>query len=255
MPNYTNYGVTSQRPVTRDSLRARRCITCTYDPKFENISRAKTMRIHSVQIGRVLTEGDPRSSDSATSQWTTGFYKTPIAGPVQITKTSIQGDEVADTKNHGGPDKALLCYAASNYEAWASERPELGMGPGGFAENLTIQGACETTVCIGDRWRVGSCEFQVSQPRQPCWKISRRWGDKSLLKQVAQSGRTGWYLRVLQEGTLQQGDEIELTDQLYPDWTIEEANHVLFGRSADRGRTMELMNLPELADSWKKSIA
>ncbi len=136
--------------------------------------------IKSIQIGRVISEGDPDSRDIGDRLWTTGFYKKPVAGPVQLGTEGIVGDSVADLRVHGGPDKAVLCYAGSHYQAWAADHPELEMNAGALGENLTIVGADETTVCIGDRYRIGQCEVEVSQPRQPCWKIARRWGVKTL---------------------------------------------------------------------------
>ena len=211
--------------------------------------------IASIQLGSVITEGDPETRDALTRQWTTGFYKQCSRGPVEVQALGIVGDAVADTRNHGGLDKAILCYANSHYVDWKSEHPELNLSPGALGENLTINGADEARVCIGDRYRVGDCELEVSQPRQPCWKIARRWGVKTLTKEVAQTGRTGWYVRVIQEGTLDTGDTFELMDRPHGDWTVSRANDVLFGREVDRMAVIELMNLEKLADAWKKDIA
>jgi MOSC domain-containing protein YiiM len=128
------------------------------------------------------------------------------------------------------------------------------MTAGALAENLTLAGIDETGVCIGDRFRVGDCEIEVSQPRQPCWKIARRWGVKSLTKEVTQTGRTGWYIRVITEGTLEVGQQLERLDRPNPDWSVARANDVLFGREADRMAVFELMNLKELAEAWRKDI-
>ncbi len=210
--------------------------------------------VSSIQVGKVRTEGDPDARDVLHRRWTTGFYKMPVAGPVRVGPLGIEGDAVADTVNHGGADKAILCYAASHYESWNAEHPELAMGPGALAENLTISGARETDVCIGDTYQVGSCQLQISQPRQPCWKIARRWGVKTLTKEVTQTGRTGWYVRVLQSGQLHVGDEYKLLQRPKPDWTVARANDVMFGRIADRLAVFELMNLSELAEAWRADI-
>lgn len=211
--------------------------------------------VQSVQIGRVITEGDPQSDDVLDRQWTTGFYKTPVAGPIFLGRMGFQGDAVGSTQFHGGEEKAALCYAASHYQQWHHEHPTLNFGPGGFAENLTLVGTDESTVCIGDQYDVGQCQIQISQPRQPCWKISRRWGVKTMTKEVTQTGRTGWYIRVLKEGTIQAGDKMKLIDRPQPKWSIARANDVLFGREVDRLAVIELMNLTELSNEWKEALA
>lgn len=217
--------------------------------------RPMNFTIDSIQIGSVRSEGNPASKDLLDRHWTTGFYKQPQTGPVQLTQLGLRGDAVADTRNHGGPDKALLCYAAIHYDRWREEFPQLPLSAGGFAENLTVGGADESSVCLGDTFRIGDCEVQVSQPRQPCWKIARRWGVKTLTKTVTQTGRTGWYLRVLREGDLQPGQRAELLDRPHPDWTVARANDVMFGREVDRLAVIELMGIRELAESWKKDLA
>ncbi len=211
--------------------------------------------VQSIQVGKVRTEGESAAPGILRRRWTTGFYKQPVAGPVTVGPLGIEGDAVADTVNHGGPDKALLCYAASHYPTWLAEHPDLKMGPGALAENLTISGVTEADVCIGDLYQVGSCQLQVSQPRQPCWKIARRWRVKTLTKEVAQTGRTGWYVRVIRSGQLNVDDECELRQRPNPDWTVARANDVMFGRLADRAAVFELMKLQELADAWRADIA
>ena len=224
-------------------------------PGKRNNMATAPITIASIQVAEIITEGDPNTRDVLTRKWTTGFYKRPVSGPVQTRTLGIIGDSVADTKNHGGIDKAILCYANAHYRDWLTEHPQLPMSPGALGENLTLEGADESSVCIGDRFRAGTCELEISQPRQPCWKIARRWGVKTLTKEVAQTGRTGWYVRVIQEGTLQNGDSLELLDRPHRDWTVARANDVLFGREVDRMAVIELMKLDKLADAWKKSIA
>lgn len=216
--------------------------------------------VESIQIGRVRTEGDPSARDLTHRVWTTGFYKLPVAGEVDVGSLGLVGDEVADTRHHGGPDKAVLCYAASHYPLWNDEYPDLPSAPAGFSagglgENLTVAGADESDVCIGDLFRLGSCRLQVSQPRQPCWKISRRWAIKTFTKRVTQSGRTGWYCRVIAAGRIASGQRLELIDRPHPNWSVARANDVMFGREVDRMAVFELMQLSSLAESWKRDLA
>ncbi len=204
--------------------------------------------------------------------WTTAFYKFPVAGRRTIHHLGVAGDEIADHKNHGGTDKAVLAYSAEHYPIWHQELSALDFaGPqtaehglksfnfGAFAENLTVAGQNELSVCIGDRYQIGANEensvlLEVSQPRQPCWKISRRWKHKTLTKLVAETGRTGWYFRVLKEGTVGVDDEVKLILRRHPLWTIARANDVLLGREMDRYAVGELMAMEELSASWKASL-
>ncbi len=213
------------------------------------------IRIDSIQIGKVITEGVPGSDDPDQREWTSAFRKSPVDGPVELRDNRIVGDEFANKTGHGTPDKAILCYPSGHYAAWNEEHPEIHFSGGGFGENLTLAGVTENEVCIGDRWKTAECEFEVSQPRQPCWKISRRWQCHSLLKEVTQSGRTGWYLRILTAGRLEQGETIELIARPNPQWSIARANAVMFNRKSDPVAIDELMNLQELSPEWKKSLA
>lgn len=213
------------------------------------------MKIHSIQIGKIVTEGDPNTRDVTKRLWSSAFDKRSVADKVAMGELGIAGDEVADKKHHGGIDKAVLCYSASHYDWWQLEYPDLNIQPGGFGENLTFTDLDESTVCIGDRYTLGTCIVEVSQPRQPCWKIARRWGDKTLTKVVGQTGKTGWYVRVIQPGTCQAGDPVQRTHRPNESWTVGRANDILMGRESDRYATMELMQLPELADDWKADLA
>ena len=229
--------------------------------------------IVSIQVGKVREEGSPGATEPLQRFWSTAFYKTPVHEPVRVESLGITHDEVADHRFHGGVDKAVLAYAAEHYPLWLAElrrddflQPddnECGLAAFGFGamgENLCITEQSEQAVCIGDVYTLGDPAaggviVQVSQPRQPCWKISRRWKHRTLTKRVGQTGRTGWYYRVLQPGRIQTGDTVVLAERLHPDWNIARANDVLMGREADRFATSELMAIPELSADWKQSLA
>jgi MOSC domain-containing protein YiiM len=218
-------------------------------------------KIVSIQRGRVVTQGDPGCTSGENRVWTSAFRKTPLQGPVLVTAQGIDGDEVGDPVAHGGVDKAVLLYADRHYQTWQAEYPGLPWAEsgetlgGGFGENLTLDSFDETSVCIGDRFAIGQVVLEVSQPRQPCWKINRRWGDSSLLKRVAQTGRTGWYARVIKEGWIDTNDRVDLIHRPYPDWSIASANDILMGRLADAAAQAELLLIPELSQAWKVSIS
>ncbi len=128
------------------------------------------------------------------------------------------------------------------------------MSGGGFGENLTIAGQTEATVCIGDRYAIGNVVLEVSQPRQPCWKLARRWRISDLPKRVIRTSRTGWYLRVIQPGTIAAADEIQLLSRPHPEWTLVRANQVFYLKGGQTPERSELAGLPELADAWREEL-
>jgi MOSC domain-containing protein YiiM len=126
---------------------------------------------------------------------------------------------------------------------------------GGFGENLTIAGLTEAAVCVGDVWRAGAVLLQVSQPRQPCWKLARRWRVKDLPARVVETGRSGWYLRVLSEGDIEAGYGLELLARANPEWTIARANRVLYFHRNDPDESAALAAVPGLSSSWRESLS
>jgi MOSC domain-containing protein YiiM len=208
----------------------------------------------SIQVGQPRTYSGS-FVDGAPTEWTTAFVKTPVTGPVLVHATQIAGDAQADLENHGGPDKAVLAYSADHYPLWRNELAEPDMPHGGFGENLTIAGLDEDAVCIGDVWSIGPVRFEVSQPRQPCWKLARRWNRPWLLKRVIESGRTGWYLRVLTPGSIAAGLPVNLEQRPHADWTVARANRVMYDKHAALDDLEQLASLSVLADSWRAVFA
>lgn len=206
----------------------------------------------SVQAGRKRAFHDPNSD----RQWQSAIVKNPVAGPVTVHATGIDGDQQVDRVNHGGVDKAVLAYSADHFDRWREQYADNESSPsigGAFGENLTVKFQAEADVCVGDIFQVGSCKLQISQPRQPCWKLSQRWGLADLSNRVMESGQTGWYLRVIETGQLEAGDSIALIDRPHPEWTIRSANDVMYvDRSAARDR--ELAACPALSGAWKDQL-
>src|SRR5262249_47371619 len=145
--------------------------------------------------------GTPGAADPLEQPWTSAYYKDPVTGPVKLGRLGLEGDQQADRRVHGGPDMAVLAYSIDHYPVWRRELGIESMGPGGFGENFAVAGRDERTVCVGDVIAIGDARLQVSQPRGPCANISRRWKRADLLKRVTENGRSGWYLRVLDEAT------------------------------------------------------
>ncbi|MEM7488078.1 MAG: MOSC domain-containing protein [Pseudomonadota bacterium] len=170
----------------------------------------------------------------------------------RVTETGLVGDEQADLAAHGGPGKALHVYPADHYAAWRAELGENArFAPGGFGENLSIAGWTEADVCIGDVWTLGTTRLQVSQGRQPCWKLAEHVGDKRMVKLVTRSGRTGWYLRVLEPGEIAAGDTVTRTERPHPDMPVARAAAAIFDARAPEGEVRAVAAVPELDESWR----
>src|ERR1700676_581466 len=208
----------------------------------------------SIQIGTPQDYGFEDAVDPHDKPWKTGFFKTPIEGPVYVGATNLAGDGQADLKKHGGVDKAVLAYSADHYPNWRDQLRMPDMPCGAFGENLTIAGLTEELVCIGDIFRVGTVTFEVSQPRQPCWKLARRWRRHELTGLVVRNGRSGWYLRVLEEGWIEAQMPVALIERPNPAWSIARANKILHHCKTDLPLTLELANVPRLADSWVEEL-
>lgn len=160
------------------------------------------MKVLSVNVGlprEVLWRGRPI---------TTGIFKEPVVDRVPVRALNIDGDRQADLRVHGGADKAVYAYPSEFYELWRRERPELDFGWGQFGENLTTEGLLDGDVNVGDRFRVGTAELVVTQPRLPCYKLGIRMGRDRFVKEFLERGLLGFYLSVAREGEVAAGDRI-----------------------------------------------
>ncbi len=138
----------------------------------------------------------------------TGIFKHPIDGRVAVQAHGLNGDQQGDLRLHGGIDKAVYVYPKEHYDFWQKQYPDLALPWGMFGENLTTEGALEDAMHISDRWRIGSAEFEIVQPREPCYKLGVKFGNPKVIKQFLTSGRSGWYLKVIQEGEIGTDDAI-----------------------------------------------
>jgi MOSC domain-containing protein YiiM len=143
----------------------------------------------------------------------TGIFKDPIAGRVMLRKLNLDGDRQADLTVHGGPEKAVYAYPGEHYPFWKRELPDMDLPWGVFGENFTTEGLLETETNVGDRFRIGSAEVMVTQPRMPCYKLGIRFGRADIIKRFLVSERSGFYFSVLQEGEVGAGDEFELLEK------------------------------------------
>ena len=165
------------------------------------------MKVLSVNVGL------PRIVEYRGEPVATGIFKEPVGGRVAVNEINLAGDAQADLRVHGGWSKAVYAYPSEHYEFWKRELPEMSLPFGIFGENLTIEGLLEANVGVGDRLRIGTAEFQVTQPRQPCFKLGIRFGRGDIIKRFAKSGRTGFYLAIEKTGELGAGDEIALVSR------------------------------------------
>jgi MOSC domain-containing protein YiiM len=183
---------------------------------------------------------------------TTGIFKEPIAGPRRVHRLGIAGDGQADLRYHGGPDQAVYAYPAEHYAYWAKELARGGMTFGQFGENLTTEGLLEEGVRVGDVLRVGGAALQVTHPRLPCSKLAMRMEDgKGFVKRFQQSGRVGFYLRVLQDGQIAAGDSIELTPSPEPSVSIAEFLQAHLAKLKDPAAIARVLAAPGLSQGWR----
>ena len=208
----------------------------------------------SLQVGQPRTVRSNGETDPVDQVWRTGFFKEPVSGSVWLGKTNLDGDGQADLENHGGPEKAVNVYPAEHYPYWAQAIKLTSLQPGGFGENFTIMGLLESNVCIGDIFEIGESLVQISQPRQPCWKLARRWRVKDLALRVQETGRTGWYFRVLREGHVQAGTRLVLVERHHPNWTVSAANEVMHHRIDDRQAAQKLADCMDLSPRWREKL-
>jgi MOSC domain-containing protein YiiM len=185
-----------------------------------------------------------------------GFVKRATEGAVEVRDLGLAGDQQADLRVHGGPDKAVYGYAIAHYDAWRRDFPEHVriFGPGSVGENLAIDGITEADICVGDVHAIGTTLLQVCQPRQPCFKFALRFDDDRLPPAMTVNGRAGWYYRVLQTGRLSAGDEIDLRERPNPDFSFARLVELLSRRNATKEELTQLENMTGLATQLQERI-
>ncbi|RDW12116.1 MOSC domain-containing protein [Paracoccus thiocyanatus] len=207
-----------------------------------------------------------------------GIDKRQVTRPLALGTEGFKGDEQADRRAHGGPEKAVHHYPLDHYPAWRQElaalrpaeppgvsHPRTPVGylqngedaglldaPGAFGENISTQGLTEADVAVGDIFRLGRALVQVSQGRQPCWKLNHRFGIRDMARRVQESGRTGWYYRVLETGIVEPGDRLERVDRLAPDWTLRRLWHALYVDRLNQAELRGIAGLDVLAEGWRR---
>lgn len=192
--------------------------------------------------------GQPRDVELNGEIRQTAIFKDPVAGRVRIAGHHVDGDRQADQVNHAGVHKAVYAYSREDLDWWAAE---LGreIEDGFVGENLTIRGYDVSHAVVGERWRVGGAEVEVAQPRIPCWKLGVRAGDQSMTRRFEQALLPGAYLRVVTEGEVGAGDEVELLSRPAHGFTVADASRIYH---RDRAEASRLLEVAELAPPLKK---
>ncbi len=183
--------------------------------------------------------------------------KYPREGAVQILEDGLAPDEQADRRVHGGPEMAVHLYPLDHHDAWREELGPLDLldEPGAFGSNLAVRGLLENDVLIGDLFRCGTALLEVSQPRQPCWKIEHRFGQKGMVARIIETGRSGWYFRVLEMGEVQAGDTIERIGRGEAGWTVARVLGAVFANQASRDELQTLAAMDSLAPKLRERAA
>ena len=181
----------------------------------------------------------------------TSIWKYPVEGLVHVSSLNLEGDQQSDLSVHGGPEKAIYAYPREHYEYWRRELPETELAWGAFGENFTTEGLLEPDIRIGDRIRVGSAEFLVTQPRMPCFKLGVRFGRDDMVKRFLHSGRTGFYLAVVREGEVARGNSLEFVGRDEHGVTVADIVS-LYARDRDNEDLLRrAVDVPALPESWK----
>ncbi len=183
--------------------------------------------------------------------------KHPLDRAVHLGREGLAADAQGDRRRHGGVEKALHHYPLDHYAAWREEigaRPVLS-GPGAFGENLSSRGLTEADVAIGDVFRLGAALVEVSQGRQPCWKLNHRFGVPDMAARVQASGRTGWYYRVLEEGLVAPGDALIRVERRTPDWPLARLWRILYVDTLAVDELAAMAEIPGLPESWRRLAA
>lgn len=206
---------------------------------------ASPSRVVSVHVGPVAPLG-PNAVPS-------GFVKRTVAGRVGATSDGLAGDAQADRRCHGGNDKAVYGYGDAAYAVWRDMFPRHAprLIPGSMGENLTLAGVDETTVCIGDRVGIGTALLQVTEPRQPCFKLALHFDDPAMPRAMTRSGLSGWYYRVLEPGMVAAGDPHVLIDRPNDSWPVRRFFEVIIARADGRELLTEMLAIEGLSEGWK----
>lgn len=203
------------------------------------------MKLVSINVGL------PREITVAGKTVRTSIWKYPVQGRIRISTLNLDGDQQSDLSVHGGVDKAVYLYPSEHYSYWRAQLADLDLPWGAFGENFTSEGIVEDQVTIGARLRVGSAEFMVTQPRMPCFKLGIRFNRRDIVKRFLESKRSGFYLSVIREGEVENGNAIEFAERQETGVTITDIVNLYTIDSENQELLRRATELPALPQSWK----
>jgi MOSC domain-containing protein YiiM len=204
------------------------------------------VKVVSINVGR------PREVVAEGRIVRTSIFKDPVSGPVRVSQLNLEGDAQSDLSVHGGLDKAVYAYPSEHYAYWRGELPDAELPWGAFGENLTTEGLSEESVQIGDRLKIGSAAFVVRQPRLPCFKLGIRFGRPDMIKRFLKSGRTGFYLAVVEEGEITAGDAIEWLPTKKQSISVSDVARLYTDESPEPKLLRRASELAALSKGWRE---
>lgn len=207
------------------------------------------MKLISLNVAR------PRLTVYQGTRISTGIFKQPVSGPVQLRKVNLDGDQQADLSVHGGPYKAVYAYPSEHYPFWRQELPGMELPWGMFGENFTTEGLAEGDLHVGDRLQIGSAVLMIRQLRMPCFKLAAKFRRDDIIERFLQSGRSGFYFSVEQEGVVAAGDSFEVLSREPQAITIAEMNQLIAADRYNRNLLDKALATPALPESWRDYFA
>jgi MOSC domain-containing protein YiiM len=212
------------------------------------VVKGAIMQVISVNVAR------PQGHEWRGQHVKTAIFKSPVKGPVAVRKLDLEGDEQADLTVHGGVDKAVYAYPQEHYAYWQSQLLDYSFRPGNFGENLTLAGLVEDDIHVGDQLQIGTALFTVTQPRSPCYKLGVRFNREDMTRRFYESRRFGFYLRVLREGTIQEGADVTVVKRDPNAVSVADVVRLFTGDSHDWALMKRAVKVTALPEGWRKRV-
>ena len=195
-----------------------------------------------------VSVGGPREFDYHGRSARSSIWKSPVSGRVAARGVNLAGDDQADRQAHGGPDKAVYAFAVEDAR-WFEAREGRTFEYAAFGENLTTEGVDVNGARVGERWAIGSCVFEISEPRVPCWRLGVRMNDPAFVRRFTEALRPGAYMRIVTEGDVGAGDAIQVLSRPDHDLSVRDVFRIY---TRDRGECARLLEVPQMSDAWKR---